>query len=176
MGLAPRTVLIPGGAGFVGSNLAIRFKERHPDVRVISLDNLKRRGSELALNRLASAAVEFVHGDIRCRDDLDELPGFDLVIDCSAEPSVHVGSDGGADYLLQTNLVGTVNLLELARRNDAAFLFLSTSRVYPLNRLNRLRIHERSLRLEWADPTAEDGLSSSCLLYTSDAADECVNV
>lgn len=160
MGLDPRTLLIAGGAGFVGSNLAIRHKESHSGVRVIALDNLKRRGSELALDRLASAGVEFVHADIRSRDDLDELPAFDLLIDCSAEPSVQVGQSGGADYLLQTNLVGTINLLELARRNDAAFLFLSTSRVYPLDRLNLLAVRDRGSRFEWADPDAETGLSA----------------
>ena len=161
MGLDPNTVLIAGGAGFVGSNLAIRYKASHPGTRVISLDNLKRRGSELALNRLTSAGVEFVHSDIRCREDFDELPKFDLLIDCSAEPSVQVGLSGAPDYLLQTNLVGTINLLELARRNDAAFLFLSTSRVYPLDRLNRLPIRERDTRLEWADVTVEKGLSAT---------------
>jgi CDP-paratose 2-epimerase len=161
MGLDPRTVLIAGGAGFVGSNLAVTYKKNNPHVRVISVDNLKRRGSELALSRLGAAGVEFVHADIRCRDDLEELPKLDLLIDCSAEPSVQAGLSGAPDYLLQTNLVGTINLLELARRNDAAFLFLSTSRVYPLDRLNRLPIRERETRLEWADVSAEKGLSAA---------------
>ncbi len=80
MGLDPKTVLIAGGAGFVGSNLAIRYKASHPGTRVISLDNLKRRGSELALNRLTSAGVEFVHSDIRCREDFDELLPFGVVV------------------------------------------------------------------------------------------------
>jgi CDP-paratose 2-epimerase len=163
MGMDPKSVLIAGGAGFVGSNLATRYKADHPDVRVIALDSLKRRGSELALSRLAAAGVEFVHADIRCREDFDELAGFDLLIDCSAEPSVQVGLSGAPDYMIQTNLVGTINLLELARRNDAAFLFLSTSRVYPLDRLNRLALTQTDTRLEWADATAEKGLSAAGL-------------
>jgi CDP-paratose 2-epimerase len=163
MGLDPRTVLIAGGAGFVGSNLAIRYKTEHPSARVIALDSLKRRGTELSLGRLADGGVEFVHGDVRCREDFDDLPGFDLLVDCSAEPSVRVGLAGAPDYLIQTNLVGTINLLELARRNDAAFLFLSTSRVYPLDRLNRLAVRETDTRLEWADPAAEQGLSAAGL-------------
>ena len=57
MGIDPKSVLIAGGAGFVGSNLAVRYKADHPDVRVVALDNLKRRGSELALVRLAAAGV-----------------------------------------------------------------------------------------------------------------------
>jgi len=161
MGLDPSTVLIAGGAGFVGSNLATRYKASHPEVRVVALDNLKRRGSELALGRLSSAGVEFVHADIRCREDFDDLLRFDLLVDCSAEPSVQVGLSGAPDYMVQTNLVGTINLLELARRNDAAFLFLSTSRVYPLDRLNRLAIREERTRFEWAQPTVERGLSAA---------------
>ena len=161
MGLDPRTVLIAGGAGFVGSNLAISYKARHPEARVISLDNLKRRGSELVLARLIQADVEFIHADIRCREDFDELPELDLVIDCSAEASVQVGITGSPDYLLQTNLVGTINLLELARRNGAAFVFLSTSRVYPLDRLNRVPTRELPTRFEWSDPTSETGLSAA---------------
>ncbi len=163
MGMDPKSVLIAGGAGFVGSNLAAKYKADHPDVRVVALDSLKRRGSELALTRLAAAGVEFVHADIRCREDFDELAGFDLLIDCSAEPSVQVGLSGAPDYMIQTNLVGTINLLELARRNDAAFLFLSTSRVYPLDRLNRLALTQMDTRLEWADTTAEKGLSAAGL-------------
>jgi len=163
MGIDPKSVLIAGGAGFVGSNLAARYKADHPDVRVVALDSLKRRGSELALSRLAAAGVEFVHADIRCREDFDALARFELLIDCSAEPSVQAGLTGAPDYLIQTNLVGTINLLELARRNDAAFLFLSTSRVYPLDRLNSLPLIETDTRLEWADTTAEKGLSAAGL-------------
>jgi CDP-paratose 2-epimerase len=163
MGMDPKSVLIAGGAGFVGSNLAVKYKQDHPDVRVVALDSLKRRGSELALSRLAAAGVDFVHADIRCREDFDDLGGFDLLIDCSAEPSVQVGLSGAPDYLVQTNLVGTINLLELARRNDAAFLFLSTSRVYPLDRLNRLALKETDTRFEWADAAVEGGLSSAGL-------------
>ncbi|MFN2624446.1 MAG: NAD-dependent epimerase/dehydratase family protein, partial [Chthoniobacterales bacterium] len=58
-------LLITGGAGFVGSNLALSFKRDRPDAAVIAFDNLKRRGSELALARLRAGGVEFTHGDVR---------------------------------------------------------------------------------------------------------------
>ncbi|HEU4419467.1 MAG TPA: NAD-dependent epimerase/dehydratase family protein, partial [Planctomycetota bacterium] len=45
-------ILITGGAGFVGSNLALRFKQSRPAAEVIAFDNLRRRGSELILSRL----------------------------------------------------------------------------------------------------------------------------
>ena len=50
-------LLITGGAGFVGSNLALLFRERVPELAVSVLDNLKRRGSELNLPRLQAAGV-----------------------------------------------------------------------------------------------------------------------
>ena len=56
-----QTVLITGGAGFIGSNLAISFKKRYPDINVIALDNLKRRGSELNLTLLKEKNIRFIH-------------------------------------------------------------------------------------------------------------------
>ena len=129
---AHRTILVTGGAGFVGSHLATLLKSHREDARVVAFDNLKRRGSELALARLAAAGVAFVHGDVRQAGDLADAGAFDLMIDCSAEPSVHAGYDGGAEYLVDTNLGGTARCLEAARRHGADVVFLSTSRVYPI--------------------------------------------
>ena len=78
-------ILITGGAGFVGSNLAVMFKESYPGCGVIAFDSLKRRGSELNLERLRDCGVEFIHGDIRCPEDFDALPKFDILVDCSAD-------------------------------------------------------------------------------------------
>src|SRR4029078_8408945 len=50
-------VLVTGGAGFVGANLAIALAERHPGWEIVACDTLKRRGSELNLSLLRSAAV-----------------------------------------------------------------------------------------------------------------------
>ena len=61
----PQRLLISGGAGFVGSNLAMSLAERHPDWEIVALDNLYRQGSRLNLPRLAEAGVEFVEGDVR---------------------------------------------------------------------------------------------------------------
>ncbi len=153
------SVLVTGGAGFVGSNLAIELKEHHPEMRISALDNLKRRGSELNIPRLREAGVEFVHGDIRNKEDLPNF-GVDLILECSAEPSVLAGYDGSPDYLLNTNLVGTLNCLELARRQGAGFIFLSTSRVYPIHALGGLRYEENQSRFVLADEQPYPGVSA----------------
>lgn len=141
-------ILVTGGAGFVGSNLAIRLKRRFPTARVTSLDNLRRRGSELNLPRLAASGVDFAHGDIRNGEDL-AIPGrvFDLILECSAEPSVLAGLGGDTDYIINTNLGGTIRCLELARRHSADFVFLSTSRVYPVAAVNAIRTDEAETRV-----------------------------
>ncbi len=143
-------MLITGGAGFVGSNLAVSLASRHPEWEIIALDNLYRRGSELNLPRLEEAGVEFVRGDVREPADLRRLPAISCLIECSAEPSVMSGVDGDTSYLVHTNLTGAYNCLELARRDDAQFLFLSTSRVYPVGPQLALTLEEGATRFEIA--------------------------
>jgi CDP-paratose 2-epimerase len=148
-----RRILITGGAGFVGSNLAIRLKQAFADLAVTVFDNLRRRGSELNLPRLKQHGVAFRHGDIRCREDFAQCPPFDLLMDCSADPSVQAGLDGDPLPTLANNLFGTVHCAEEARRASAAMLFISTSRVYPVQRLNDLAFREEATRFAW---TAEE--------------------
>ena len=154
-------ILITGGAGFVGSSLALGLKELHPDWHIICLDNLKRRGSELNLARLKALGIEFVHGDVRSTDDLDcEMFEIDIIIDCSAEPSVLAGISS-PQYVLQTNLVGTINILELARKSNAGLIFLSTSRIYSIAPLSNLDIVETDTRLELTKSQTTPGISQA---------------
>ena len=154
------TILVTGGAGFVGSNLALRMRGRFPHARIIAADNLKRRGSELNLPRLVAAGVEFVHADVRETDDLT-FPGiaFDLILECSAEPSVLAGFTAGPSYLFATNAVGTLNCLEVARRSQADFVFLSTSRVYPIAALEAIGTVEHADRFDISPGEHAPGLS-----------------
>jgi CDP-paratose 2-epimerase len=151
-------ILITGGAGFVGSNLAIRLRERL-HARVMAFDNLKRRGSAFNLARLQTAGVEFIHGDVRSASDFAELPPFDLLIDAAAEPSVQAGLNTSPRYVLEANLVGTINALEAARERKAAFVFLSTSRVYSIDALNQLPYRDQATRFAWCAPTGQPGFS-----------------
>src|SRR4051794_25709476 len=111
----PGKILITGGAGFVGSSIALNLRKNRPEDEIVCLDNLKRRGSELNLPRLAKAGISFVHGDIRNREDLGNAgEGITTIIEASAEPSVLAGINSEPDYLINTNLNGTINCLYLA--------------------------------------------------------------
>jgi len=155
-----RHILITGGAGFVGSSLGLELAQRYPEWRITALDNLKRRGSELNLSRLKQVGIQFVHGDIRNVEDLDPLVlQPDLILECSAEPSVLAGYNSPG-YVLQTNLVGTINCLELARQTEADFIFLSTSRVYPIAYLKKLNYAEAETRLQLLQQQSLPGASS----------------
>jgi CDP-paratose 2-epimerase len=152
-------VLVTGGAGFVGASLCLALRARRPEVEVVAFDSLKRRGSELNLPRLRDAGVEFVHGDVRERGDLAAAGAIGAIVECSAEPSVLAGMGGGADYVVQTNLVGAHNCLELARAHGAQMIFLSTSRVYPLAPLGALRLREDATRLALEPEQPQRGAS-----------------
>jgi CDP-paratose 2-epimerase len=143
-------VLITGGAGFVGASVALQLAARHPDWELVALDNLKRRGAELNLPRLRAAGVRFVHGDVREPADLEALDPCQVIVECSAEPSALTGRDGLTSYAVRSNLVGAWHCLELARRDRAQLVFLSTSRVYPVAALNALALEETGTRFELA--------------------------
>lgn len=155
-----RRILVTGGAGFVGSSYAIWLARRHPGLSITAVDNLKRRGSELNLPRLREHGIDFIHADIRNPEDLrlDERRP-DLIVDCSAEPSVLAGYGTGSEYVIRTNLTGTGNCLELARRCGSAVMFLSTSRVYPVALLNRIAFTETDTRFEIAEGQELPGVS-----------------
>jgi CDP-paratose 2-epimerase len=152
-------VLVTGGAGFIGANVAIALATRHPSWEIVALDNLKRRGGELNLPRLRQAGVSFVHGDVRELEDLHEAGEIDAMVECSAEPSVMAGVDGSPEYLVRSNLVGAYHCLEYARRHDAFLVFLSTSRVYPVAGLEAIRLKETASRFEIARDQSIPGVS-----------------
>jgi len=157
----PGKILVTGGAGFVGSSLAISLAESRPGAQIVALDNLYRHGSELNLERLAEAGVEFVEGDVREPADLAPFEDIDALIECSAEPSVMSGTDGNTSYIYETNLTGAYNCLELARRSGCQFIFLSTSRVYPMEGIRAAELVEAETRFELAAEQPATGWTSS---------------
>lgn len=154
-------MLVTGGAGFAGSHIASRIKAAYPHATVVALDNLKRRGSELSLPRLRAAGVVFQHADIRCQEDLVGIKECDLIIDCAAEPSALAGIDGNPNYVISTNFNGTINCLEIARRTGARCIFLSTSRVYPVETINSMEFSEGETRFELSPTQSIYGASEA---------------
>lgn len=154
-------ILITGGCGFVGSNIAISLKRDNPDFKIICFDNLKRRGSELNIERIRESGIQFVHGDVRNAEDINSVGEINLLIDCSAEPSVLAGVNESPLYLINTNLIGTINCLELVRKYQASIIFLSTSRVYPVHGINKIKFDETDTRFVFPKNLQIIGISNN---------------
>lgn len=144
----------------MGASLCLALSELYTDDQIVALDNLYRRGSELNLARLHAAGVQFVHGDVRQADDLLAVGEIDALVECSAEPSALAGMQGDdPSYAVKTNLLGAFHCLEVARRYEAQVVFLSTSRVYPVERLVSIEADQGETRLEIAAQQKTPGVS-----------------
>lgn len=152
-------ILITGGAGFVGSSLCISLKNKYPHYNIVAFDNLKRRGSELNLAGLREAGIEFIHGDIRNPEDIASAGSFDLLIEASAEPSVMAGLDSDPTYVINNNLFGSIHCFNACLKHKAKLIFLSTSRVYPIDSIERASFTEEATRFSFAGEQPESGLS-----------------
>lgn len=144
-------ILITGGAGFVGGNLAVYLAARGHSVCV--MDNLVRRGAELNLLRLRDAGVQFHHGDIRCPED---YPSFeaDVVLDCAAQPSAIDGYENPT-FDFTNNTVSVLHTLEYCRNAGAGLIFWSTNKVYPAHAVHDRTIMETRTRYASSRPIDE---------------------
>jgi CDP-paratose 2-epimerase len=135
-------MLITGICGFTGTALARTLQEFDSGIELWGIDNFLRPGSEQNRAPLRASGVHLLHGDLRCRSDLDALPDVQWVIDAAANPSVLAGTNGDSTsrQLMEHNLIGTVNLLEFAKRSGAGVILLSTSRVYSIAPLVNLPV------------------------------------
>jgi CDP-paratose 2-epimerase len=135
-------ILITGVCGFVGSSLARAWAESGAGHALSGIDNFVRPGSETNRRTLRRLGVMVTHGDVRAQSDFDTLPAVDWVIDAAANPSVLAGVDGqtSSRQLVEHNLFGTINTLEFCRKHGAGLILLSTSRVYSMAALSRIRL------------------------------------
>ena len=127
-------ILITGGCGFVGSNIAIYLKKKLKNAKISSLDNLTRKGSILNRDRLKIHRIKNFNFNIEKFEKIKDLPKFDLIIDCCAEPAIEA-SRKDPDRVFKTNLIGTFNILKKCKKDNANIIFLSSSRVYSISRL-----------------------------------------
>lgn len=139
-------ILVTGGAGFIGSNFIPYFLESRPGVSLVNLDALTYAGDEKNLSEVAKhPRYSFMEGDICDRGLIEALflkYDFKGVIHFAAESHVD-NSISHPDAFMQTNIIGTFNLLDVAKRHwmaapgiykeaykDCRFHHVSTDEVY----------------------------------------------
>ena len=130
-----KKILITGGCGFVGSNLCIFLNKKR--YKVSSLDNLSRKGSRYNLNLLKKLNIKNYKINIENYHQISKLPKFDIIIDCCAEAAVEV-SKNNFDKVINTNLIGTINILKKVKNDKSKIIFLSSSRVFPIKKINEI--------------------------------------
>ena len=130
-----KKILITGGCGFVGSNLCIFLNKKK--YKISSLDNLSRKGSRYNLNLLKKLNIKNYKINIENYHQISKLPKFDIIIDCCAEAAVEV-SKNNFDKVINTNLICTINILKKVKNDKSKIIFLSSSRVFPIKKINEI--------------------------------------
>jgi CDP-paratose 2-epimerase len=167
-----KTALITGSSGLIGSEAVSFLDERGWTVH--GVDNNMRReffgehgDTTWNLERLRETTRRFEHHDVDVRDRATVLRFVDalrpeLIIHAAAQPSHDLAASRPFEDF-DVNAVGTLNLLEAARRSspEAPFAFLSTNKVYG-DAPNELSLVELETRWDYADPAHKDGIDETC--------------
>lgn len=128
-----KTILITGGAGFIGSNFLRLILRERPQYQIINLDKLTYAGNLSSISDLAdNPNYEFIQGDIADHDVVESImeTGVDAIINFAAESHVDRSIEA-PEVFIRSNINGVHNLLEAARRHDCKkFLQCSTDEVY----------------------------------------------
>jgi dTDP-glucose 4,6-dehydratase len=126
----PRRIIVTGGAGFIGSNFVHWVVDNQPDVHVTVLDKLTYAGNLDNIAGIPADRMTFVKGDICDATLLDELyPKTDAVVHFAAE-SHNDNSIADPEPFVRTNVEGTFQLLEAARKHGVRLHHISTDEVY----------------------------------------------
>ena len=127
------TILVTGGAGFIGSNFVKLCMRKHPEARVVVLDALTYCGNMENFTKeiLESDNFEFIHGDVRDRELVEKtMQRVDKVIHFAAETHIDRSIDN-SDPFISTDVKGSQVLLEAAKKHPVErFIHISTSEVY----------------------------------------------
>ncbi len=131
-------ILITGGCGFIGSNLAIFLKQNIRNAKITSVDNLSRKGSILNHKILSKKKIKNFKLNISKVTIFKKFQRFDLIIHCAAEPAIEA-SRNKIDEVFNSNLIGTFNILKKCAKDKSNIIYLSSSRVYAMENLFRLK-------------------------------------
>ena len=131
-------ILIPGGSGFIGSSIAVFLKTKLKNCHILSIDNLSRKTSIFNIKKLNDHNIKNIKLDLSSSKALSKITQkFDFIIDCCAEPAVEAAKhDRG--LVFNSNLKSTLNILEKAKQDNSKIVYLSTSRVYSIDKINNL--------------------------------------
>ncbi len=130
-----KKILITGGCGFVGTNICLNLNQL--GFKIFSLDNLTRKGSLYNYNLLKKDGIKNFKFDIFDYKKISKLPKFDLIIDCCAEAAVEI-SKNKLDKVINTNLIGTFNILKKAKKDNSKIIYLSSSRVNSISSIDNI--------------------------------------
>lgn len=126
----PEKIIVTGGAGFIGSNFVHWVVDNQPRVHVTVLDALTYAGNKENLAGIPEDRMTFVRGDICDADLLDKIvPGVDAIVHFAAE-SHNDNSIADPEPFVRTNVYGTYQLLQAARKYEVRFHHISTDEVY----------------------------------------------
>ena len=145
-------ILVTGAAGFIGTNFCIAAGRK--GIQLIALDNLSKAAGNKNLPLIRQAGVKFINADLRDRLP-SSLKGIDVILHLAAHCSTPVSVKKPFEDFLD-NALGTLNVLEFARkRGKIPVIYTSTIKVYP-DSLNRHPIKDTKTRFLFADRKAID--------------------
>jgi len=124
-------VLVCGGAGFIGSAFIRNYLKNNPNDSITNIDNLTIGSNLKNLDDIKDkSSYNFEKQDIRNQDKINEFAkNSDVIVNFAAESHVD-RSIANPKPFIETNILGTYSLLEVARKNDKLFIHVSTDEIY----------------------------------------------
>lgn len=155
-----KRILITGGCGFIGANIALLARKR--GYNVVCLDSLVRPKSEENIPELIKAGVEIVRGDVRNDEDFERCPAPSAIIHLASNPGIRLSIKHPL-YDFKVNTIGTLNVLERAKVNKIPVIYASTNKVYS-SLVNEIPTRTGVKKYLWVDKNKNANFPNSQLI------------